>query len=212
MADIRRLLCTGDSLTDKTLRFPNGSDRQADNEVPILVAARGNRNLHWSDILARDLRCEMVNTGIGGFTAKQMLPKLDEMIFRHNPSHVLLNIGNNDLAPWNNFDYKQTMDNIRSIVSQIVNHGIVCYLWTCSCNIPSQYSQARLPMLAQYERELDGIANEFAAQGCKHISIWDYAWGKVPENLKVSDTIHNSIEGNLVVAKKLYTAISSFNK
>ena len=198
----------GDSMTDISMNFPSGTAVQAKNEAPILTHPRGDRSLHWSDLLARELKCEMVNTGVGGYQTTQLLSKMQEMIFQYNPSHVLLNIGSNDLAPWNNKDYKQTMDNIRSIVSQIVGKGIVCYLWTCSCNFPQSYSQEKISILDKYEKELNDVAKQY---GCQHVSIWDYAWGKVPARLKNADALHNTGEGNFLIAKKLYDFITSLD-
>lgn len=64
-----------------------------------------------------DSSIPIVNSGVAGYTTRDILDKLEEMVYIYNPTKVFILIGTNDL----NADIKEeeTIDNIRKILENI---------------------------------------------------------------------------------------------
>lgn len=219
MPNIKRLVCAGDSLTDQTLEFSNRSTIQPYGECPTIQPVFASRDHIWSDDLARELKCETINAGVGGDTARNFVKHMNDYIYKYNPSHVLLNIGNNDLAPWCRYPYDEVIKNIRYAVGDLVNNGIVVYMWHSTCNVYPPILGINDKEVPQFERtfenykaEMRRIANSFKDEGCQFINVWNFGWGKVPLDYKCPDQIHNSVKGNFLIAQALYNAIKTFSK
>ncbi len=60
----------------------------------------------------------VVNSGYGGYTTDNILDKMDEAVYRYNPTKVFLLIGTNDIGNEGK-DVDYVFDNIKKIVSEI---------------------------------------------------------------------------------------------
>lgn len=72
-----KLVCMGDSLT----------------EAYLVDEASG-----WCSLLAKKLGIEVINSGISGDTTGGMLARFQTMVLDHQPSHVIIMGGTNDLS------------------------------------------------------------------------------------------------------------------
>jgi len=64
----------------------------------------------------------IIKSGIAGYRTDDLLPKLEEMVYRYNPTSVYLLIGTNDLL-WNkDEDKEKVISNIKKIVENIKNN------------------------------------------------------------------------------------------
>lgn len=64
----------------------------------------------------------IIKSGIAGYRTDDLLPKLEEMVYRYNPTSVYLLIGTNDLL-WNkDEDKEKAISNIKKIVENIKNN------------------------------------------------------------------------------------------
>ena len=61
----------------------------------------------------------IVKSGVSGYKTTDILDKMDEMVYRYNPTKVFILIGTNDL---NNDDPKEVEENIKKIVENIKNN------------------------------------------------------------------------------------------
>lgn len=59
----------------------------------------------------------VVNSGVSGYTTKDILERLDEMVYQYNPSKVFLLIGTNDLDK--KVSNEEIFDNIKKIIKNI---------------------------------------------------------------------------------------------
>lgn len=81
--DMKKVVFTGDSVID------NGW--QADDAGLDLNFTR------WTDIVAKELEFEYVNTAIAGDTIKNICNNVESRITSYNPTHVVLDGGINDI-------------------------------------------------------------------------------------------------------------------
>lgn len=77
----------------------------------------------WCDLLAEELGIEIINSGISGDTTGGMLARFHEMVIRHQPGHVIIMGGTNDL--WLNLPYNLIIANIMAMTRYARHHGIV---------------------------------------------------------------------------------------
>ena len=61
----------------------------------------------------------IIKSGIAGYRTDDLLPKLEEMVYRYNPTSVYLLIGTNDLLWDKAEDTKKAISNIKKIVENI---------------------------------------------------------------------------------------------
>ena len=59
----------------------------------------------------------VINSGVSGYRAKDLLSRLDNMVYRYNPSKVFLLIGTNDIAIGKDKDY--IIERIGKIIDEI---------------------------------------------------------------------------------------------
>jgi lysophospholipase L1-like esterase len=106
-----KLVCIGDSLTE------GYGIRQA---------------YRWSNLLNKDLNMEIINSGISGDTTSGMLARFHNMVIVHNPTHVIITGGTNDL--WFNLSDEQIISNILAMTRYARYNGIISII-----GIPTPY-------------------------------------------------------------------------
>lgn len=72
-----KIVCLGDSLTEGYLI---------------------DKSKRWSNLLSEDQNIEVVNSGISGDTTNGMLSRFHNMVVAHNPTHVIIMGGTNDIS------------------------------------------------------------------------------------------------------------------
>ena len=95
-----KLVCLGDSLTE----------------------GYGIESRHrWSDLLTKDLQIEIINKGISGDTTAGMLSRFHYDVIAHQPTHVIIMGGTNDL--WQGLTDEQILSNIRTMTRHARFHN-----------------------------------------------------------------------------------------
>jgi lysophospholipase L1-like esterase len=92
----KKLLCLGDSLTEG-YEISNKS--------------------RWTDLLKNDLNIEVINCGIGGDTTTGMLSRCERLLLEHEPTHVIILGGTNDL--WFGLKDEHILSNIHAMARQV---------------------------------------------------------------------------------------------
>ncbi|NNL33365.1 MAG: hypothetical protein HKO80_09190 [Flavobacteriaceae bacterium] len=100
-----KLLCLGDSLTQGY-------------EIP--------ENLRWTDLLSKELGIEVINCGISGDTTAGMLSRCMGALIEHEPTHLIVLGGTNDL--WFGLNDEQILANIHAIYRQAKYHNVECII------------------------------------------------------------------------------------
>ena len=101
MKPLKKILCLGDSLTEGYLIDVNKS---------------------WPQRLQEALNIEVVNAGISGDTTAGMLGRCEHSLREHNPSHLIVFGGTNDL--WFGLKDEVILSNIHAIRRQARYHGV----------------------------------------------------------------------------------------
>ena len=97
-----KIVCTGDSLTEGY-------------GLPQIK--------RWSNLLEEDLGAEFINSGISGDSTAGMLARFHPMVIAHNPTHVIIMGGTNDLA--SNLSQELILSNIITMARQARHFGII---------------------------------------------------------------------------------------
>ncbi len=96
-----KVLCLGDSLTEAY-----GID-------PIYG---------WVNLLEEDLKAELINAGISGDTTAGMLARCENLLLKHEPSHIIILGGTNDL--WFGLKDEYIISNIQAISRHAKYYGV----------------------------------------------------------------------------------------
>ncbi|WP_052447451.1 SGNH/GDSL hydrolase family protein [Clostridium polynesiense] len=104
-----RIVAFGDSLT-----FGYGIEKEEDK---------------WTSIIAKELNCEVINSGVSGHTSSQGLERIKKDVLEKNPDYVIINFGMNDHFM---YDYGKARvpisdyeNNIITIIDRVRKHGAV---------------------------------------------------------------------------------------
>ena len=173
-----KLVCLGDSLTE----------------------GYGIESQHrWSDLLTKDLQIEIVNRGISGDTTAGMLARFHYDVIAHEPTHVIIMGGTNDL--WQGLADEQILSNIRTMTRHARYHNFEAII-----GLPTPffyYDPAMTPFAdAQWFDErlnvFRGKLQSFAENDDRHFI--DFAKDMKPE-MFLEDGLHPNEEGNEVMMK-----------
>ena len=96
-----RIVCLGDSIT---WGFPHG------------------QHCSWVRMLGDDLGIPVINQGINGDTVGGMLRRFDHSVLTHNPSHLIVMGGINDV--FGGHSYPMITGNLQKIAERAVEHNI----------------------------------------------------------------------------------------
>ncbi len=92
----------------------------------------------WPNLLHQELNIEIINSGISGDTTGGMLARFKSMVLDHEPSHLIIMGGTNDLAM--NLSDEQILSNILAMTRQARHHQIKVIL-----GIPTPFIYPELP-------------------------------------------------------------------
>ena len=96
-----KLLCLGDSLTEGF-------------EIPLKA--------RWTELLQKELNAEVINAGIGGDSTAGMLARCGGLLKDHEPSHIIIFGGTNDL--WFGLQDELILSNINAMSRQSRYHEV----------------------------------------------------------------------------------------
>ncbi len=77
----------------------------------------------WTDLLQKDLGIEIINCGISGDTTAGMLSRFQKMLLEHQPTHVIIMGGTNDL--WHKLPDQFIISNIMAMIRQARHQNII---------------------------------------------------------------------------------------
>ena len=71
-------------------------------------------------LMSKGIKKIIYNRGVGGFTTKDFLEHMEEMVFAVEPSKIFINIGTNDIGSLN-YSLKELIKNYEDILNKIKN-------------------------------------------------------------------------------------------
>ena len=150
----------------------------------------------WTDLLSNDLQIEIINSGISGDTTSGMLARFYEMVIKHNPSHVIILGGTNDL--WLNLQNNIIIGNILAMTRYAKHHEIVPII-----GIPTPFYNLgeytddspfiETPELSERIKSYQKIVKQFALDDT--LSFIDFSLNMEPK-LFLEDGLHPNKEGH----------------
>jgi len=169
---VTRLVCLGDSIT---WGFPYGN------------------SYSWVAISAEVLGIPMINRGINGDTARDLLYRFERDVLAENPSHVFIMVGTNDAAI--NISLNSFQDKVLQMHAKSVAHGITPLL---GLPIPSadRWLEYRLEKFRLW-------LTEFAS--ANKIAFLDFSPGMLLDNRVIN---HNCYTDDVHPSKKGYRAMA----
>ncbi|NQY06583.1 MAG: hypothetical protein HRT68_10465 [Flavobacteriaceae bacterium] len=164
MATIK-LVCLGDSLTEGYGILPKDC---------------------WVNLLANQLNIEIVNSGISGDTTGGMLSRFQRMVLDHEPTHVMIMGGTNDL--YCGLPHNLILANILSITRQARYHNIEPII-----AIPTDVLTPEIDITI-YQDALRDFATEDDQQ------LIDFS-SKLSPDCFLEDGLHPNEKGHIVMTK-----------
>ncbi|MDD2586481.1 MAG: SGNH/GDSL hydrolase family protein [Syntrophomonadaceae bacterium] len=168
MENRRKIVCIGDSIT---YGFPFGPHES------------------WVKMLDEVMEEKIINLGINGNTTGDMLRRFERAVFRHNPTHVIIMGGINDVICGESFD--SITWNISRMVDLSLKHNIKVIL-----GLPTAVDEPGWEKMIQRIR--DWII-DYADQ--KHLAVINFARafyddnGELRHELLLDDGGHPSVKG-----------------
>ena len=177
-----KLLCLGDSLT----------------EGYGINISKG-----WPNLIHLAYHIDVVNCGISGDTTFGMLSRCEKLLLEHEPTHLLILGGTNDL--WFGLKDELITSNIYAMVAQARHHDIIPYVGvlTPSFNlnqinmVHENYSEC----IRSFRNNLINFCNN------RELSIIDFSVG-MQSNHFLEDRLHPNEFGQLVMMKNTMNIIS----
>ncbi|NER14021.1 arylesterase [Leptobacterium flavescens] len=170
----RKLVCLGDSLTE---------------------GYGVERVYWWSELLDRTLDIEIVNEGISGDTTGGMLARFKTSVIDHDPSHLLITGGTNDL--YFGIPNHYIISNIMAMTRQARYRGIISVIGIPTPFFPPE-PQSRhtfqegmdyVKLIESYQEELRRYAKE------DEFEVIDFSLNMEP-HLFLEDGLHANEEGH----------------
>ena len=151
--------------------------------------------------LGRNTGHHVVNAGIGGERAAGGLARINALLTQHNPSHVLILFGTNDiLSP--SQDLRSSADAVRQIALRVRAHGAIPVVGTAPPMFPPRaFNKPRVTLFPGYGRAHAG-ANGF------RLADIEGAFGS-NAGLVISDGFHANDAGMEVIARTFAGRISA---
>lgn len=165
----KKIVCLGDSIT---YGFPWGP------------------SVSWVTMLGRALEdAEVINRGINGNTTGDMLRRFDRSVLAHNPTHVIIMGGINDVVVGESFD--RITCNIRNMVERALQEKIKVIL-----GLPTAVDE---PVWEKLLERLRVWMKDYAAE--KNLTVIEFnkafydEKGRVRTDLLLADGGHPNTEG-----------------
>ena len=195
----RVVSCLGDSITEG-IPYSGTENTYPARLQAMLDAAYGSGSF------------EVVNHGVGGYRADQVLADLQNLnwMAQDNPDFVLLLVGGNDLAQWQTIE--STVAEVQAIVDEVTAHTnpdeshprIIV-----SAIPPNLISELASWWVSVYN---DSLESDLAGVDLWFTDNWDDfydpATGQADASL-MADLVHPNVEGYLVMAENWFEALDS---
>lgn len=149
----------------------------------------------------------LVNSGIAGYKTDDLLDRLEDMVYRFNPSKVFILIGTNDLK-YSEDTSEKTINNIKKIINDIKKNRKKTKIYVQSI-YPVNRSMKNDIVESRYNDEITDTNNEIKAF-CKEENI---TYIDLDDTLKDNnnelkeeytyDGLHPSTRGYVAITKKL---------
>lgn len=170
----------------------------------------GDSIIDWYPIYEMyDKSIPIVNSGIAGYETHDILERMDEMVYRYNPTKVFLLIGTNDLKYKDNKDDEEEVaKNIEEIIVQIKENRPKAKIYVQSI-YPVNREMKNNASEERYNEEIKEV-NEKVESYCKdndvtYIDMYDLLSdgnGNFNESY-TNDGLHPNTLGYIVITKKL---------
>jgi lysophospholipase L1-like esterase len=147
----------------------------------------------YPSVLARMLDIPVVNAGIDGDTTTEALKRLKPDVLDRGPLLVIIEFSGNDFLK--KIPKEVTLDNIRSMVEQIQEKGVMVAIADISAGM----------FLAEYRSAFYNLAREKGAIFIPHI-----LGGIITNPSMKSDFLHPNAEGYKMIAQYIYRNIKPY--
>lgn len=156
----------------------------------------------WCSLLQKEMSLEMVNSGISGDTTGGMLARFQPMVIDHNPSHVIILGGTNDL--WYGHPDAQIIANILAMTRHARHHEISAII-----GIPTPFFDEMTPPdtglfmdTTGYRERIEGFQERLRQFATKDgLPTIDFSIGMEP-SLFMADGLHPNEAGHQVMAQQ----------
>ena len=99
----------------------------------------------------------IVNSGKAGYRTFELLPELEDLVYKYNPTKVFILIGTNDLNT--HTGKKQLVDNIEKMIKRIKKHRPKCKIYIQSIYPVNRTDDGRIDLEKVSKRENTEIKN-----------------------------------------------------
>lgn len=161
---------------------------------------------------ALDAEIEVLGAGISGNKVPDLLARLDEDVLVHEPTHVVIYIGINDV--WHHFEFdhvtgtdpKTFGEGLGELIDRVEQSGAAVLLCTPSVIGEDTESDAEVNLrLAEYAQLTRGVAQEKEVHLCDlraslEAYLVDQNQDKAYDGILTTDGVHLNAAGNRFVA------------
>ncbi|MCY3629062.1 MAG: SGNH/GDSL hydrolase family protein [Bacteroidetes bacterium] len=168
-----------------------------------------------------DAEIEVLGAGISGNKVPDLLARLDEDVLAHEPTHVVIYIGINDV--WHHFEFDHVTgtdpetfeEGLGELIDRVEESGAAVLLCTPSVIGEDTESDAEVNLrLAEYAQLSRGVAQEKNVHLCDlRASLEAYLveqnQDKVYEGILTTDGVHLNAAGNRFVANFMIQELQS---
>ena len=168
-----------------------------------------------------DAEIEVLGAGISGNKVPDLLARLDEDVLAHEPTHVVIYIGINDV--WHHFEFDHVTgtdpetfeEGLGELIDRVEESGAAVLLCTPSVIGEDTESDAEVNLrLAEYAQLSRGIAQEKNVHLCDlRASLEAYLveqnQDKVYDGILTTDGVHLNAAGNRFVANFMIQELQS---
>ncbi|MDL2292087.1 SGNH/GDSL hydrolase family protein [Acholeplasma sp. OttesenSCG-928-E16] len=161
-----------------------------------------------------ELNLRLINKGIGGNRASDLLQRIDQDVIAHKPNWMFMMIGVNDA--WRQFDSGQIKEflipdseykkNIELIVQKALGNGIGVILGSPFVVDKNKKDPLRAK-LDTYNNILKEIATKYDLRYVDIQSRFDKVLNKIHSYVMTNDRIHLNFTGHMIIMEEILAAI-----
>ena len=168
-----------------------------------------------------DAEIEVLGAGISGNKVPDLLARLDEDVLAHEPTHVVIYIGINDV--WHHFEFDHVTgtdpetfeEGLGELINRVEESGATVLLCTPSVIGEDTESDAEVNQrLAEYAQLTRGVAQEKEVHLCDlraslEAYLVDQNEDKIYDGILTTDGVHLNAAGNRFVANFMINELQS---
>lgn len=170
---------------------------------------------------ALDAEIEVLGAGISGNKVPDLLARMDEDVLVHEPTHVVIYIGINDV--WHHFEFDHVTgtdpetfeEGLEELIDRVEQSGAAVLLCTPSVIGEDTESDAEVNLrLAEYAQLTRGVAQEKEVHLCDlraslEAYLIDQNQDKAYDGILTTDGVHLNAAGNRFVANFMIKELQS---